>query len=109
MSLAVVTEVTDRFKTAIAKWKVGDDQILETRFLLSKGIYIGHCFRWGEFEGRWINAAKSIKIYRGGQWLMTVPVDVEIETIQSPWQRLGEAKSPPPHTTTGTKAGSKAA
>ncbi|GEM_PF-1549677 len=83
MSLAVVTEVANRFKTAVAKWQANSSDVLETRFLLHDGIYIGHFFKWGAYEGRWISQLSAIKIYRDGQWLMTVPIEIEIETVDA--------------------------
>lgn len=83
MSLAIVTEVADRFRQAISKWNVGQDVVLESRFLLKHGIYIGHLFQMGPFQGRWLSEDNQLKIYRDRQWVMTVPLDLSIETVES--------------------------
>lgn len=83
MSLAIVTEVASRFRQAVAKWNTGDTDTLESRFLLHDGIYIGNLFRLGSFEGRWLAEDNALKIYRDGQWLMTVPLELEVEKVDS--------------------------
>ena len=87
MSLAIVTEVANRFRKAVAKWNPDPQTPLESRFLIHEGIYLGHAFRLGGFEGRWLSADQSLKIYRDGQWLMTVPLDLEVETVESKVQK----------------------
>lgn len=83
MSLAIVTEVANRFRSAVAKWNKDSEATFESRFLLKDGIYVGNFFRLGQFEGRWMSEDNSLKIYRGSQWLMTIPLEIEIETVES--------------------------
>jgi hypothetical protein len=84
MALAVVSEVTRRFKSVVAKWQSDLEQNLECRFLLRDGIYVGHVLTWGAFRGVWFSESAEMKIYRDQQWLMTMPVSLnEFEQVGS--------------------------
>lgn len=82
MSLAVVSEITRRFRAAVAKWQPDPSEPLECHFLLREGYYIGHRLNWGAYRGVWFSEPGEMKIYRGEQWLMTLPVLLsELESI----------------------------
>ncbi len=93
MALAVVSEITRRFKTVVAKWQADAEQSLECRFLLRDGIYVGHVLNWGDYRGVWFSDSGEMKIYRDQQWLMTMPIrlaelEVSLSTPDSSLQPL---------------------
>lgn len=82
MSLAVVSEITRRFRAAVAKWQPDPTEPLECHFLLREGYYIGHRLTWGAYRGVWFSEPGEMKIYRGEQWLLTLPVLLsELESV----------------------------
>lgn len=82
MPLAVVSEVTRRFRAAVAKWQPDPSEPLECRFLLREGYYVGHRLSWGAYRGVWFSDPGEMKIYRDEQWLMTLPVLLsEVEAV----------------------------
>ncbi len=74
MSLAIVSEITQRFKAAVAKWQVDISEPLECRFLLRNGNYVGHVLTWGSYRGVWFCDPGELKVYRDQQWLLTMPL-----------------------------------
>ncbi|MBL8889777.1 MAG: hypothetical protein JNL67_07340 [Planctomycetaceae bacterium] len=84
MALAIVSEITRRFKSVVAKWQAGLDEALECRFLLREGFYVGHVLTWGNYRGIWFSDTEEMKVYRDQQWLMTMPVSItELENSVS--------------------------
>ncbi len=82
MPLAVVSEITRRFRSAVAKWQPDPSEPLECRFLLREGYYVGHRLSWGAYRGVWFSDPGEMKIYRDEQWLMTLPVLLsEVEAV----------------------------
>jgi hypothetical protein len=77
MALAVVSEITRRFKSIVAKWQPDLEQTLECRFLLRDGFYMGHVLTWGAYRGVWFSDVGEMKIYRDQQWLLTVPIRID--------------------------------
>jgi len=82
MPLAVVSEISRRFRAAVAKWQPDPSELLECRFLLRDGYYVGHRLSWGAYRGVWFSDPGEMKIYRDEQWLMTLPVLLsEVESV----------------------------
>jgi hypothetical protein len=84
MALAVVSEITRRFKAIVAKWQTDTQLNLECRFLLRDGFYVGHVLTWGDYRGVWFSDSGEMKIYRQQMWLVTVPVRLAELEIVSP-------------------------
>jgi hypothetical protein len=73
MSLAIVSEISRRFKAVLAKFRFEPSEPIECRFLLRNGFYVGHSLKSGEFHGTWLSDTGELKVYRGQQWLLTLP------------------------------------
>lgn len=95
MALAIVSEITRRFKAMVAKWQVDLDAPLECRFLLREGFYVGHVLTWGNYRGVWFSDTEEMKVYRDQQWLMTMPIKIaELETpVSIPDSQVAVARS----------------